>query len=266
MKLPIYQVDAFADELFAGNPAAVVFPEAELSAKTMQAIAQENNLAETAFVLGEPKELSIRWFTPMVEVDLCGHATLASAHVLFNHRKHPSDAVTFASRSGPLGVRKDGDTLYLDFPTDGFEPTDPDDLLARALGEAPLELYRGRDDYLAVFETEKTIRGLTPDLALLATVSARGIIVSAPGDTVDFVSRFFAPRSGVPEDPVTGSAHTTLTPYWSKRLGKEDLTAHQASARGGNLICKNRGQRVEIGGKALTYLEGEIHLGGSSQA
>ncbi len=260
MKLPIYQVDAFAGRLFRGNPAAVIFSESQLSAETMQLIAAENNLAETAFVVTGEETHSIKWFTPTVEVDLCGHATLAAAHVAFNHLGYPGDTISFSSKSGLLKVRQDGDMLYLDFPADSIVEAEPIDVVTNALGPKPVELYRGRDDYLAVFENEETIRSLSPDMALLSNVPSRGVIVTSSGHEVDFVSRFFAPQSGIPEDPVTGSAHTALTPYWSKKLGKQFLNAKQLSKRGGDLFCRDLGERVEIGGKAVTYLIGEISL------
>ena len=258
MKLPIYQVDAFTSLLFAGNPAAVVFCESELPVETMLSIAAENNLAETAFVIGRGNETEIRWFTPTVEVDLCGHATLAAAHVLFNHLDFPGNEVAFSSKSGPLYVRQKGESLYLDFPADSIRAVEPPEPLIIGLGLEPKELYRGRDDYLAIFENEDNIVSLLPDMVLISQVPARGVIVSAPGHEADFVSRFFAPQSGIPEDPVTGSAHTTLIPYWSRRLGKDHFRAKQVSRRGGELVCKDLGERVEIGGRAVTYLSGEI--------
>lgn len=260
MKLPIYQVDAFTGYLFRGNPAAVVFSEAELATETMQSIAAENNLSETAFVVAAGRSLQIRWFTPTVEVDLCGHATLAAAHVIFNHHRHSDNTISFSSKSGPLHVRKDGEALYLDFPVDSIQAVEPPESLIRGLGATPTEIYKGRDDYLAIFENEDTILSLNPDMAVLSTVPSRGVIVSAPGNKVDFVSRFFAPQSGIAEDPVTGSAHTTLTPYWSRKLAKHELQAKQLSKRGGELVCKDLGSRIEIGGQAVTYLVGEISL------
>ncbi len=258
MQLPIYQVDAFAHRLFTGNPAAVVLCPSELSDGTMQAVAAENNLAETAFVVNKGNEYSIRWFTPTVEVDLCGHATLAAAHVLFHHQQYSGSTITFSSKSGALYVRKDGEILYLDFPADAISAVDPPAALVNGLGIRPMEIYRGRDDYLAVFETEATIAALRPDMTSISKVPSRGVIVTAPGQEVDFVSRFFAPQSGISEDPVTGSAHTTLIPYWSKRLAKKQLHARQISPRGGELLCEDKGERVHIGGCAVTYLTGEI--------
>ena len=260
MKLPIYQVDAFTNRLFSGNPAAVIFAEAGLPPETMQSIAAENNVPETAFVVPGREDHQIRWFTPTVEVDLCGHATLAAAHVLFNHLGWSGGRVSFSSKSGPLYVRKDGEILYLDFPADSIQPVEPPQPLIGGLGAKPTETYRGRDDYMAVFDSEETILALCPDMTLLSEAPARGVIVTAPGREVDFVSRFFAPRSGIPEDPVTGSAHTTLTPYWSRRLAKPHLQARQISKRGGELVCIDLGKRIEIGGRAVTYLVGEISV------
>lgn len=260
MKLPIYQVDAFSSRLFAGNPAAVVFCESELSSAVMQSIAAENNLSETAFVVLANKDHPIRWFTPTVEVDLCGHATLAAAHVLFTHLGYSKETVCFSSKRGPLRVRQDGEILYLDFPADSITAVEPMAPLISGLGLTPSELYRGRDDLLAIFDDEDSIASLRPDMALIAKVPARGVIVSSAGHEVDFVSRFFGPQSGIPEDPVTGSAHTTLIPYWSEKLARKDLQAKQISKRGGELVCKNLGARVEIGGRAVTFLVGEISL------
>ena len=260
MKLQIYQVDAFTKQLFSGNPAAVVLCDIELSSDTMQSVAFENNLSETAFIFWVNDNYQIRWFTPKIEVDLCGHATLAAGHVLFNHLNISGSKVTFISKRGPLNVRKNGEILFLDFPTDPIKPADPVGSLIDGLGSEPIELYRGRDDYLAIFDNEDTIASLRPDMALISKVPSRGVIVSSIGNEVDFVSRFFAPQAGVAEDPVTGSAHTTLIPYWSKRLAKNKLIARQISKRGGELICTDRGERVEIGGHAVTYLVGEIFL------
>lgn len=260
MKLPLYQVDAFTGHLFSGNPAAVVFTGPNLSPEIMQAIASENNLSETAFVVTAGGDYHIRWFTPAVEVELCGHATLAAAHVIFNHLNYAGNQVSFFSKSGPLPVRKDGEMLYLDFPADAIQAVEPPSPLVSGLGAEPREIYKGRDDYLAIFDDEEAIVALAPDMALLSEIPARGVIVSAPGREADFVSRFFAPRAGIPEDPVTGSAHTTLTPYWSAKLAKQHLRAKQLSKRGGELVCTDLGRRIEIGGQAVTYLVGEISL------
>lgn len=226
----------------------------------MQNIAAENNYAETAYIVPNENGYHIRWFTPTVEVDLCGHATLATAHILFE-TVHPTwEQVTFASRSGELIVRKEGEMLMMDFPADHVQSADEVEAITAGLGRRPTELYRGRDDYMAVFDDEETIVDFAPNMELLATVSSRGIIVTAPSEHVDFVSRFFAPQSGISEDPVTGSAHTALTPFWADRLGKKELRARQLSARGGSLLCRDLGERVEIGGRAVTYLVGEITL------
>jgi PhzF family phenazine biosynthesis protein len=260
MELRIYQVDAFAERLFGGNPAAVCPLDAWLPDDVMQQIAAENNLAETAFYVPADWGFQIRWFTPTVEVDLCGHATLASAHVVFAHDRPKDDVVEFASKSGLLKVKREGELLVLDFPADTVEPVTVPQMLIDALGREPIETYKGKTDYLLVYGVEEHVAGLTPDLCDLAMVPARGIIVTAPGREVDFVSRFFAPQVGVPEDPVTGSAHTTLTPYWSARLGKRELSAMQLSKRQGRLRCRLAGTRVEIAGRAVPYLSGTISI------
>ncbi len=260
MEIKIYQVDAFTSRLFSGNPAAVCPLEAWLPDATLLNIASENNLAETAYYVHEPGGLRIRWFTPAVEVDLCGHATLATAFVLFNHEQHPGNSITFASRSGKLMVTRQGDLLTLNFPVDIFnEAVLPDDL-GRSLNIHPKQTFLGKTDYMVVFENETQVRKLNPDLMHLARVKARGVIATAKGDHVDFVSRFFAPQSGVNEDSVTGSAHTTLIPYWSKVLGKSDMRAHQCSTRGGDLVCSLKGDRVEIGGQARLYMKGQAFI------
>jgi PhzF family phenazine biosynthesis protein len=258
MALPIYQVDAFTGELFAGNPAAVVPLENWLPSEVMQKIAFENNLSETAFYVQTPEGLAIRWFTPAVEVNLCGHATLASGFVVFHRGEVTGDLVEFSSRSGPLRVRREGELLVLDFPAHAPQPTPAPRGLIEAMGLAPREVWRADEDYLVLYASEAEVRGLAPDFARLETVEARGVIATAPGSGVDFVSRFFAPRVGVPEDPVTGSAHTRLTPYWAGRLGKNELTARQVSKRGGWLQCRQRGDRVEIAGRAVLYMTGTI--------
>lgn len=259
----IYQLDAFADRLFTGNPAAVVPLSAWLPDEQMQQIAAENNLAETAFYLKTEGEdhYHIRWFTPTVEVDLCGHATLATGYVVFFLEEKPAtDEVFFDSRSGVLKVcRSEDNWLTLDFPADPVQKANvqPPALLA-GLSEKPRLVFKGKTDYMLVYDTQQQIESLSPDFREVATVPARGIIVTAPGDDVDFVSRFFAPQTGVDEDPVTGSAHTTLIPYWAERLGKNELTARQVSARGGYLRCKFNGERVDISGQVQLYLKGEI--------
>jgi PhzF family phenazine biosynthesis protein len=256
----MYQVDAFTSELFHGNPAAVCPLDTWLPDDVMQAIAEENNLAETAFYIREDGGFHIRWFTTVCEVDLCGHATLATAHVLFHHEGHIGESLTFASRSGPLHVRRSGDLLVLDFPVDTIHPVDLPPGLARALGGVPREVYRGKDDLLVVYEKESDILAIDPDFAVIGKVPCRGVIVTAPGATVDFVSRFFGPQSGIPEDPVTGSAHTTLVPYWAKELKRTTFEAIQLSRRRGILRCELKGNRVEIAGHAVTYLEGTIRV------
>ncbi|MCA9257765.1 MAG: PhzF family phenazine biosynthesis protein [Planctomycetales bacterium] len=263
--LPLYQIDAFTRRPFHGNPAAVVFCDHPLSPQLMLQIAAENNLSETAFVLDEHDSPSIRWFTPVVEVDLCGHATLAAAHAFFERHAEASEA-QFASRSGPLLVRR-GVELQLDFPSDPARPApELQSAVAHALGAPPTELLRGRFDLMAIFDNEATIRSLRPRLADVAALPARGVIVTSQGIDVDFVSRFFAPQAGIDEDPVTGSAHTTLTPYWSRRLGKTRLLAQQVSARGGTLTCEDCGDRTRIAGHAVTYLRGWIDVSSDSDA
>ncbi|MFN8347544.1 MAG: PhzF family phenazine biosynthesis protein [Spirosomataceae bacterium] len=262
MQLPIFQLDAFSNKIFGGNPAAVVPLDSWLPDAAMQAIAAENNLAETAFYVPTENGFHIRWFTPTVEVDLCGHATLATAYVLFFLKEYPHDRVSFESRSGELNVCKEGDWLILDFPVDQIHKqlVAPPALL-EALGDnVPVEILRGKSDFMAVLETEEQVRTLQPDVILLSTLPARGVIVTAKGDSADFVSRFFAPQSGIAEDPVTGSAHTTLTPYWAEKLGKNELSALQVSARGGVLKTKLLGNRVEIAGQVRLYLQGTIEV------
>lgn len=262
MKLRLYQVDAFTGRVFAGNPAAVVPLDRWLPDATMQAIAAENNLSETAFFVGEKGYFHIRWMTPTDEVDLCGHATLASAWVVFNEIEKGRTEVHFRSKSGPLKVTAGGDTLALDFPSRPPEPADGAlAALADALGARPSDILASRD-YLALFETEDEVRALQPDMAKVATLDRMAVIATAPGRDCDFVSRFFAPAVGVPEDPVTGSAHCTLVPYWSNRLGKASLFARQVSARGGELWCEDRGERVAIAGRCVKYLEGTIEVPG----
>lgn len=258
--LKIYQVDAFTDTLFAGNPAAVCPLTSWLPDATLQCIAMENNLAETAFYVQEAEGLRIRWFTPTVEVDLCGHATLATAFVLFHHENFSADQVVFNSRSGPLTVVKNGSQLSMNFPADAVTEVPSLSILEQGLGIIPIKTYKGKTDYMLVYENEAQIKSIVPDLKLIATVKARGIIVTAPGEKTDFVSRFFAPQVGVDEDPVTGSAHTTLTPYWAGVLKKNQLTARQLSSRGGNLGCSLEGDRVILSGSAKLFLIGTIFL------
>jgi PhzF family phenazine biosynthesis protein len=259
MRLPIFQVDAFAGEVFRGNPAAVCPLHEWLPDDRMQAIAAENNLAETAFFAPGRDGYDLRWFTPTVEVDLCGHATLASAHVVFERLQPGARTVRFSTRSGLLEVARDGDLLVMDFPALPAESCPAPAALVDGLGARPQEVLRAKN-YLAVFDTERQIRALRPDMAALATLAPYAVIVTAPGADVDFVSRFFAPAHGVPEDPVTGSAHCTLVPYWARRLGKKDLRARQVSARVGELACRDNGVRVAMGGRAVLYLEGTIYV------
>jgi predicted PhzF superfamily epimerase YddE/YHI9 len=259
MRLPIYQVDAFTDSLFGGNPAAVCPLEAWLPDAAMQAIAAENNLSETAFFVRDGGDYALRWFTPTVEVDLCGHATLAAGHVVFHYLEPQRKTVSFHTlKAGTLIVTRRADMLVMDFPARPASPAPPPPGLFAALGGAPREVLRARD-HLIVYDTAAEIVALNPDLAALAKVDCWAAIVTAPGESgVDFVSRFFAPAQGVPEDPVTGSAHCTLVPYWAKRLGKMQLEARQLSRRGGALYCALQGDRVNIGGRAVVYLDGQI--------
>jgi PhzF family phenazine biosynthesis protein len=261
MKLPLYQVDAFAPRPFAGNPAAVVPLPRWLDDALLQAIAAENNLSETAYLVGGGGAYEIRWMTPATEVDLCGHATLASAWVVFEKLEPGRREVTFSSKSGPLRVSREGDSLFLDFPSRPPEPAEgAKDALAAALGRVPRESWASARDYMAVFDGEEEVRALAPDMARTAALDGHAVIATAPGREVDFVSRFFAPAFGIAEDPVTGSAHCTLVPYWAKRLGRKRLSARQVSARGGELVCEDRGARVSIGGRVAPYLEGTIEV------
>lgn len=260
MRIPIWQVDAFTERVFAGNPAAVCPLRAWLPDATLRAIAAENNLAETAFLVAEGDGWAIRWFTPAVEVDLCGHATLASAHVVLRHLAPGRRAVTFRSPSGPLAVAAEADgRLAMTFPRREAAPAEPPDALVRAIGRRPVETLRGRD-FVAVLGSEAEVRALAPDLAAVASLPAQGLVVTAAASTegVDFVSRYFAPQAGIPEDPVTGSAHCTLAPYWAGRLGRRALTALQVSPRGGRIWCEDRGEVVGLAGYAVEYLEGTI--------
>lgn len=259
MSLPIWQVDAFAPRRFAGNPAAVVPLDRWLPPELMQSIAAENNLAETAFIVREGPEYGIRWFTPGMEVPLCGHATLASGWVVLNRLEPMREEVTFHSRSGPLVVRRQGDKLALDLPAIAVEPAAERAPMESALGGAPAELYRGFQ-WLAVYPNEDEVRSLKPDFAGIVALGIHGVIVTAPGKDCDFVSRFFAPEAGIPEDPVTGSAHSRLVPFWAARLGKTELFARQVSPRGGELWCELVGDRVILAGHAALYLEGSIEV------
>jgi len=260
MRIPIFQVDAFTSRVFGGNPAAVCPLPRWLPDAKLQAIAAENNLSETAFFVRKGAAYELRWFTPVLEIDLCGHATLASAHVLFSHLGYKKDEIVFQSRkSGELRTSKKRGWLYLDFPAREPAPVEAPPELIKGLGRVPIEVDKGRD-YLALFEMEADVAAISPDFAELSRLDCIGIIATAPGDSSDFVSRFFAPRAGVPEDPVTGSAHTILIPFWGKRLGKTRMKAFQISARRGELRCEWRGERVLIGGCAVTFMKGTIEI------
>lgn len=264
IRIPIYQVDAFADELFRGNPAAVCPLDDWLPVETMQAIALENNLSETAFLLTDRDPVPLRWFTPKLEVKLCGHATLASAWVWLNRLRPDRDEVTFETQSGPLTVTRDGDGLTMDFPAIGSRrvaPADAPEAVLEGVDVVPEEVRLSADDwnYLVVLSDEAAVRSVRPDFARLEDAHPHGVAVTAPGDgEVDFVSRYFVPSYGVPEDPVTGSLHCALTPYWAARLGRDELTAEQLSARGGRLRVTNAGDRVLLRGNVVPYLEGTI--------
>ena len=259
MKLKQYQVDAFATRTFEGNPAAVCPLDEWLDDELMQAIAEENNLAETAFFVTFEKGFQLRWFTPVREVELCGHATLATAHVIFDILGYDKDCITFSTRSGDLFVSKKRNQLEMDFPALKMARHEIKEQFVAALGQTPVELWAG-DDYLAVFKTEEDIRNLKPNIALLSELDLRGVIVTAAGEQFDFVSRFFAPKYGLPEDPVTGSAHCALAPYWAQRLHKSVLIARQISKRGGNVGCEVNGDRVFLSGTAITFMTAEITI------
>jgi len=261
MTIPIYQADAFTDKLFGGNPAAICPLEKWLPNEIMQKIAVENNLAETAFFVKNETGYKLRWFTPEYEIDLCGHATLASAHILFTELGYRNDTIHFETlKAGTLSVKKNGHKYTMDFPSRPAIRIDAPIGLAEALGEKqPLEVLRSRD-YFLVYESENDIREISPDFFALSKMDTVGVIVTAPGKDVDFVSRFFAPGAGIPEDPVTGSAHCNLIPYWAEKLGKNKLHAYQLSARKGELWCELKGDRVLMSGNAVTYLRGEIFV------
>ena len=261
MKRKMYQVDAFTlgSQPFTGNPAAVFPLEEWLDKKTMLKIAAENNLSETAFFVKKGNKFELKWFTPKIEVDLCGHATLASAHVLFTCLKYAEEEAVFSTMSGELRVTRKDDLITLDFPSSKIVPVPSLPRLGKALGKNPVEIYKSRD-YVALFENEEDILSIEPDFALLAQLDCLGIMITARGIHSDFVSRFFAPAAGVNEDPVTGSAHTTLIPFWSERLNKKNLHAFQLSERRGELFCEDCGDRVKISGRAVTYMTGEIDL------
>ena len=261
MELTLYQADAFTDEVFGGNPAAICPLTEWLEDELLQKIAVENNLSETAFLIREKDDFHLRWFTPAYEVDLCGHATLAAAHILFNHLGHDRPAIIFHTRSGALTVQRHAGGYLMDFPADTVRPVAAPEGLSSALGAEPNALYRGKTDYLIILDSQEAIEKLRPNFFLLGQIpDSRGFIATAPGNAVDFVSRCFYPAAGINEDPVTGSAHTTSTPYWAKRLDKTDLRAVQLSSRKGHLQCRLRGDRVELIGNAVTYLVGKIYL------
>ena len=258
MQLDIYFVDAFTDNIFSGNPAAVIFTDLD-DKSIMQKISAENNLSETAFVNLSDNNL-IRWFSPIKEVDLCGHATLASAYIYFNYLDKKAESICFNSASGELIVNKKDKFLQLDFPKDEFQLTDDINSVASAVGVAPIQTYKGTINLMAVYEKEEDILKLSPDYEKVIGLDGQGLIVTAPGFHCDFVSRYFCPKYGINEDPVTGSAHTTLIPYWSERLNKNLLTAKQISKRGGDLFCENADNRVLIGGSAVLYMKGIIEI------
>jgi PhzF family phenazine biosynthesis protein len=261
MRVPIYQIDAFTSRRFAGNPAAVmVFPEFPDDA-ALQAISAENNLAETAFLVADGDGYRLRWFTPLVEVPLCGHATLASAAVVMERLEPARTNVAFETASGTLPVRRNGASYVLNFPARPSEPTEEPEGLAEALGARPQAVYVNQFNYMAIFDDAATLRGLAPDMAAIARMDRPGVIATAPGDQgYDFISRYFAPAKGIPEDPVTGAAHCMLAPYWAKRLGKSDFRAFQASKRGGEVICRLLGDRVDLEGGCVFYLEGVAEI------
>jgi len=253
-----FEVHSFTQKLFHGNPAGVCPLDRWIDDDSMQRIAAENNLSETAFFVPKEDHYELRWFTPTVEVDLCGHATLATSYVLFDHLGYEGDAIVFQTKSGELTVWKDNDFMVMDFPSRPAEPTDIPEHLMSGLGCDVDQIFRGRD-YLVVVENEEEVRDLRPDFPELEKVDCEGVIVTAPGNEVDFVSRFFAPRMGIAEDPVTGSAHSTLTPYWAERLGKSQLRAKQISERGGDLWCRQSEDRVQIAGHAVLYVKGFLN-------
>ncbi len=265
MKLEIYQIDAFTSKPFGGNPAAVVPLEGWLPTEMMQSIALENNLSETAFYVRNGGQYDIRWFTPTFEIDLCGHATLATAYVIFEILNVEEKVVNFHShKSGKLSVEKQGDVLVLDFPSRPVSPAEAPAGLIEAIGRRPQEIFKARD-YFLVYENEQEILDIAPNFSKLVEIEAHGFIVTAKGDSSDFVSRFFAPEVGVFEDPVTGSSHCNLIPFWAERLGKTEMFARQISARGGELFCELAVDRVKIGGNATLFLKGEIYLEAASQ-
>jgi PhzF family phenazine biosynthesis protein len=261
MRFPIFQVDAFTNRRFGGNPAAVVLFQTFPEDSVMLALAAENNLAETAFLVTDGSDFRVRWFTPRVEVPLCGHATLASAAVVMEKLQPGRKQVVLHSSSGPLTVRRTDAGYSMDFPARPSTPVAPLPGLVEALGTVPEEVLGNAFNYMAVLKSGQTLRQLAPDMGAIARLDRPGVIVTAAGDdTYDFISRYFAPAKGIPEDPVTGAAHCMLAPYWAKRLGKNSFRAFQASARGGEVICRVAGDRVELEGSCVFYLEGEIEI------
>ena len=259
MELTLYQIDAFTDQVFKGNPAAVCPLDSWLGDEDLQAIAEENNLSETAFYVPAETGFHLRWFTPKAEVDLCGHATLATAFVIFNFTDYADGNVKFQTRSGELSVTQNDGLLVMDFPSQPGKPCASPQQLIEGLGTTPLEVLSS-EDYLAVFENEEDVIALQPNFDALNKLDLRGVIVTAQGNDVDFVSRFFAPRYGINEDPVTGSAHCALTPYWADKLNKSRLTARQVSKRTGYIECELKGDRVFLSGRAVKYMEGKIDI------
>jgi len=258
-KIPYYHVDAFTSRVFSGNPAGVCPLEKWLDDAVLQSIAAENKHSETAFFVQEKEHFKLRWFTPKREVDLCGHATLSSAFVIFDFLRFSSDVIPFSTRSGMLFVKKNNSLLEMDFPARPGKPIGAPESLEKGLGKKINEVYQSRD-YLVILDNEDEVRNLQPDFTELMKVECTGIIITAKGKNSDFVSRFFAPKVGIPEDPVTGSSHCTLIPYWAEKLNKKELTSHQVSQRGGELFCKSNGDRVSIAGNAVLYLQGNIYL------
>jgi PhzF family phenazine biosynthesis protein len=259
MDIRFYHIDTFTGRIFSGNPAGVCFLNAWVEDTILQSIAVENNLPETAFLVRSGNHYELRWFTPRVEIDLCGHGTLASAFAVFEYVNPDARRLDFQTKSGRLSVERQGELLIMDFPSRKPVPCQPPDKIEEILGIPPSRTLRARD-LLVVYEEEEQVRRLKPDMARVAALDCFAVIVTAPGENSDFVSRFFAPGAGIPEDPVTGSAHCTLIPYWSERLGKKELYALQLSERGGELFCADRGERVAIGGRAVTYMSGTIRI------
>ena len=259
MKINVYQVDAFANKAFEGNPAAICPLQQWLPEQTMQALAAENNLSETAFFVPEGDGFALRWFTPAVEVDMCGHATLAAAHVLFEELDYKGEEISFSTKSGTLSVKRDGDFLKMDFPAQPPLPFELPTQLVEAFSATPEDCLKFAD-IVAVFSSEELVRTAAPDMVLLEQLDCRGIIITAESAEYDFVARWFGPRTGIAEDPVTGSAFTQLVPYWANRLGMTEFRAKQVSERGGEVTCELAGDRVLISGKAVLFMRGVIEI------